>query len=234
MQFESTLLEGRFLKRYKRFFLDAELPDGSVITAHSVNTGNLYGVQNVGARVWLSRASNPNRKLAYTWEAVEVDGTMVGINTSRTNKLAEEALIRGLFPCFPASGLIVRREVKYGQNSRVDFLVSTPDGKDCYLEVKNVHMRRTGTLAEFPDSVTERGAKHMYELAECVKAGHRAMVMFIVQRSDVRQFRAAADIDPAYDAALRYAASGGVEVYAHACEVSPEAIAVSHPLEVLL
>jgi sugar fermentation stimulation protein A len=228
MFFSQPLIEARLIRRYKRFLADMTLPDGTVVTAHSVNTGAMTGVLDEGNRVWLSESDNPARKLKYTWELVEAEGTLMGINTSLTNRLAEEAIGNGAIPEL-AGYSTLRREVRYGSNSRIDLLLQQDGLPDCYVEVKNVHWKQ-GELATFPDAVTSRGAKHMAELATLAEAGTRAVVLFVVQRDDCAAFAPAASKDPAYAAALHNAVAKGVEALAYCCYVAPDEIRIHRPL----
>ncbi|MFN4167687.1 MAG: DNA/RNA nuclease SfsA [Pannonibacter phragmitetus] len=223
MDFGKPLIRGRLVKRYKRFLADVVLDSGEEITAHCANPGSMLGLNAPGSLVYLSRSDNPARKLAWSWEIIEADGALVGISTAHPNKLVEEALLAGLIP--ELSGFAsLRREVKYGKNSRIDILLEGADGGLTYVEVKNVHLMRQPGLAEFPDSVTARGAKHLVELEDMVRAGHRAVMVYLVQRPDCSELDFAADIDPAYAAALKQAMAGGVEAHAIGCEVTPEFI----------
>lgn len=235
MKFPDPLVPGKLIGRYKRFFADVELDDGRTVTAHCANTGAMTGLKEPGLPVWLSPARNPKRKLKYTWELVEVDGGLVGINTALPNRLAEEAIAAAAIPEL-AGYAALRREVKYGRNSRIDLLLSDPRGErpDCYVEVKNVHLRRDGPVAEFPDAVTARGAKHLVELSDMVAAGHRAVMLYLVQRQDCREFSIAADIDPAYEKALGAARRCGVEALCYACRLSPAEITLDRPLTLAL
>lgn len=187
-----------------------------------------------GSAVWLSPADNPKRKLKYTWEIVQVDGGgLVGINTSWPNVLVADACATGAIPEL-AGYDTVRREVKYGRNSRIDVLLEkTETGEKCYVEVKNVTLARDG-YAEFPDAVTARGAKHLVEMTDMVAEGHRAVMVYLVQREDCHAFRVASDIDPAYEKALALAMSQGVEALCYACTVTPQAIEVAKPLPLAL
>ena len=223
MDFEKPLVRGRLVKRYKRFLADVVLDSGEEITAHCANPGSMLGLNAPGSLVYLSRSDNPARKLAWSWEIIEADGALVGISTAHPNRLVEEALLAGLIP--ELSGFAgLRREVKYGKSSRIDILLEGADGGLTYVEVKNVHLMRQAGLAEFPDSVTARGAKHLVELEDMVRAGHRAVMVYLVQRPDCSELDFAADIDPAYAAALKQAMAGGVEAHAIGCEVTPEFI----------
>jgi sugar fermentation stimulation protein A len=239
MQFPDTLIRGRLQRRYKRFLADVVLEDGTEVVAHCANPGSMLGLAAPGAAVWLSPASNPARKLRYSWELVEADGpgpgakALVGIHTGRANALVGEALAAGRVPEL-AGYPVLRREVRYGTNSRVDFLLEgAPDeapGPPCYLEVKSVTLRRQGATAEFPDAVTARGAKHLAELAAMAGQGARAVLFFLVQRGDCDRVAAAADIDPAYAKALESALRQGVEVVCYKCDLSPAGIVLDAPL----
>ena len=226
MRFAGPLQRGRLVQRYKRFFADVALDDGRMVTAHCPNPGAMLGLNTPGLPVWLSRSDSPTRKLAHTLEMVEADGGLVGVNTMHPNRLAAEALAKGRIPEL-AGYAEVRREVRYGQASRVDFLLTAPGRPDCWLEVKNCHFRRDGELAEFPDCVAARSLKHLGELEAMVANGDRAVMLFVVQRTDCSSFAAAADLDPAYAAGLARAAAIGVEVLAYACDLSSEGIEIA-------
>ncbi|WP_313618463.1 DNA/RNA nuclease SfsA [Agrobacterium sp.] len=226
MIFSSSLVPARLISRYKRFLFDAELEGGTVITGSCPNTGSMRGLTDPGSRIWLSKHDiGPTRKYAYRLEMVEADGTIVGINTGMPNRLAEEAIQNGLIE--PLSGYdTLRREQKYGLNSRIDFLLSSQGRPDAYVEVKNVHFMREGGLAEFPDTATLRGTKHLQELGNMVASGHRAVMLYLIQRADCDRFRICGDLDPVYAAAFGQALERGVEAYAVKCRVSPLEIAV--------
>ena len=240
MQFPDPLLRGTLIKRYKRFLADVTLDptggnEGAMVTAHCPNPGSMLGLQEAGSEVWLSPARNPDRKLRYTWELLRCDDRLVGINTAHPNKLVEEAIQAGAIDelnGYPE----MRREVRYGKNSRIDLLLSGGGRPDCYVEVKNVHLKRdpagaTGA-AEFPDSVTKRGAKHLVELADIVAAGHRAVMVYVVQRQDCDHFKLAADIDPGYAEAFANARSAGVEAICYTCKISVDGIHIDAPMPI--
>jgi len=230
MRFPTPLLRGRLVRRYKRFLADVELDGGGAVTAHCANPGSMLGLTEPGAEVWLSPAANPARKLKYTWELVRAGDGLVGINTGHPNALAAEAIAAGRIPEL-AGYPELRREVRYGRNSRIDILLEGADeGPPCHVEIKNVHLSRRGGVAEFPDSVTARGAKHLAELGDVVRAGGRAVMLYLVQRGDCGRFAIASDIDPAYDAALKTALDQGVEALCYACAVTTEGIEVTKPL----
>ena len=229
MRFPAPLLPATLVKRYKRFLADVVLPSGETITVHCANPGAMTGLNAAGARVWLSRSSNPSRKLAHSWELVEVDfGTgaeLVGINTAHPNALAVEAIAAGAIREL-AGYASLRREVKYGKNSRVDILLEDAARPPCYVEIKNVHLMRRAGLAEFPDAVTKRGAKHLGELAEMVAVGHRAVMLFLIQISSAKRFALARDIDPGYGRAFDLARIAGVEAIAYRCGITRDGIEV--------
>lgn len=233
MKFDSPLIEGTLIKRYKRFLADIKLDDGSEITAHCANPGAMLGLKEPGQRVWLSKSDNPKRKLAYSWELTEADNTIIGINTARPNALVEEAINNGTITELQNYETL-RREVKYGKNSRIDILLSDEQKPDCYVEIKNVHMLRTERLYEFPDSVTARGAKHLVEMTDMVAKGHRAVMVYLIQRDDGDRLRFAAEIDPNYANALANACKAGVEAIAYVCKLTPEGIEAyrSVPVEI--
>lgn len=232
MEFARPLIPARLVRRYKRFLADVELPDGQLTTVHCPNPGSMTGLDQPGSEIWLSRASSPVRKLPYTWELIRVGDGLVGINTAHPNGLAEEAIRAGRIAELVGYPRL-RREVAYGVNSRVDLLCQRDDGAACYVEVKNVHLKRADD-AEFPDCVTARGSKHLRELAAMAAAGHRAVMLYIVQRGDCRRFSIAADIDPAYATGLKHAMAAGVEAICYACRVDITEIAVAEPLPIRL
>lgn len=230
MRFPRPLIRARLLRRYKRFLADVVLPDGSEATAHCANPGSMLGLQEPGSEVWLLPSADPKRKLAWSWELIRVGDNLVGINTAHPNRLAAEAIAASCIPEL-AGYERQRREVAYGQASRIDLLLERPGLPICYVEVKNVHLKR-GDAAEFPDSVTARGAKHLAELAAMAGAGHRAVMLYVVQRADCRRFGIAADIDPAYARAFQGALAAGVGVLCYYCRVDPEGIEIEAPLEI--
>jgi sugar fermentation stimulation protein A len=233
MQFPQPLERGVLAARYKRFFADVVMDDGRAVTAHCPNPGAMLGLNRPGLRCWLSKSNSPKRKLAYTLELVEIDGAPVGINTLRPNRLVAEALALGALPELSGYGA-VRPEVKYGEASRVDFLLSEPFDPAArprlWLEVKNVHLSRTPGLAEFPDCVAARSSRHLRELSAMVAAGDRAAALFVVQRMDCEAFSACAELDPVFARGLDEAAAAGVEVLAYACEVGVGEIRIAHRL----
>ncbi len=225
------MVRGTLIKRYKRFLADVAMENGEIVTVHCANPGAMTGLAMPGADVWLSRATNPNRKLKWSWELVGLESGLVGINTSYPNKIVGEALVDGRIAEL-AGYAQHRAEVKYGENSRIDFLLSAPDRPDCYLEVKNVHLSRRAGLAEFPDSPTLRGAKHLRELTRMVEQGHRAANLYLVQRTDCTRFSLAPDVDPAYSAAFDAAREAGVEILCYSCTITPEKILLADALPI--
>jgi sugar fermentation stimulation protein A len=222
VRFDTPLTEGRLIRRYKRFLADVETAAGTVV-AHCPNTGSMLGCAEPGSRVWLRPAADARRKLAFTWELVESGGTLVGINTGRSNRLVEEAIAAGAIPEL-CGYLLARREAAYaGRASRCDLLLER-EGRLCYVEVKSVTAAVDAGIAVFPDAVSERAARHLEEMMRAVRGGHRAVLIYCVQRADVREVRPADTIDPVYGRALRRAESKGVEVLAYRARVSPEEI----------
>lgn len=234
MRFPAPLQSGRLVRRYKRFLADIALDSGEEITAHCANPGSMLGVAVEGARVWVSKSDNKARKLPWSWELVEVDGALIAVNTSNPNKIAAEAIEAGIIPELTGYAS-QRREVKYGEKSRVDLLLEGGRrDRPCFVEVKNVHLSRQPGLAEFPDSVTARGLRHLADLAAEVARGNRAVLLFIVQRPDCREFRPAGDLDPAYAAGIARAVASGVETLCYDCDVTTSEARLRRPLPVLL
>jgi sugar fermentation stimulation protein A len=233
MRFSAPLIPATLVKRYKRFLADVTLPSGETITAHVANPGAMTGLAAPGARVWLSRSGNPNRKLPYSWELVEVDLggglELVGVNTGHPNPLVGTALAAGAIAEL-AGYESIRREVKYGRNSRVDFLLEGAGRPPCYVEIKNVHLMRRAGLAEFPDAKTERGAKHLDELGDMVAAGARAVMLYLIQIGSSQRFGLARDIDPKYAAAFDRARGRGVEAIAWKCRIDCDGIEIAEPV----
>ncbi len=231
MKFTSRLIEGRLINRYKRFFADIELADGSVVTAHCANTGSMAGLKQAGSRVWISKADNLKRKLQYDWRIIEVNKALVGVHTAWPNKIVEEALNNQIIPEL-ADYDNLRREVRYGENSRIDFLLESAGKPPCYVEVKSITFSRQQGLAEFPDSPSVRAAKHVTELTNMVKNGARAVMLYVVQRDDCDRFSIAADVDPKYQEVMTLAEKTGVESLCYACTLSPEEITISHAIKI--
>ena len=229
MRFSTPLVPARLIRRYKRFLADVRLEDGQEVTAHCANPGSMMGLAEPRMKVWLEPNDDPKKKLKFGWRLVDHEnGHFTGVDTSIPNRALKAALMARQVPGLQPYDL-VRAEVKYGQNSRIDFLLSG-QGPDTYVEVKSVTLSRQNGLAEFPDSVTARGAKHLDELAAMVAEGHRAVMFYLVQRTDCSVVTLAGDIDPAYLAAFDRAQAVGVEVLAQACQISPQAITLGEPL----
>ncbi|MEQ8479023.1 MAG: DNA/RNA nuclease SfsA [Hoeflea sp.] len=218
MKFDPPLIPATLVRRYKRFLFDAHLENGEFITGSCPNTGSMLGLTEPGSAIHLTEHDSPTRKYRHALELVEADGTLVGINTARPNRLAEEAIRNGIVGSLGEYRALLR-EQKYGQNSRIDILLEDPVRGRAYVEVKNVHFRRSPGLAEFPDSVTARGAKHLEELGDMVAAGHRAVMVYLIQRGDVDRLKLCRDLDPAYAKAFDRAMKRGVEACAIRCTI---------------
>lgn len=232
MQFSTPLVPARLVRRYKRFLADMALePDGRPVTVHCPNPGAMLGLNAPGMRCWVEPNDDPRRKLGHGWRLVELPGGhMAGIDATLPNRLVAEALHAGRIPALRGAGP-ARAEVAYGHRSRVDFLLRTAE-RQTYLEVKNAHLRREGDWAEFPDCVTARGARHLAELAQMVAQGHRAVMLFVVQRTDCRRLRIAADLDPAYARAFDAARAAGVEMLAHGTVIDTSGVTLGPALAV--
>ena len=228
MRFSDPLIRGALIRRYKRFLADAELDTGEMVTAHCANSGSMMGLTEPGAEVWLSPARNPDRKLRYSWEMIRIGDGLVGVHTGHPNRIVEEAVRDGRIAELTGYDDI-RREVRYGKNSRIDLLLEGNGRPACYVEIKSVTLRRDGR-AEFPDAVTARGTKHLGELAGVVAQAGRAVMLYLVQREDCEKFAVAADIDPAYAEALAAARAAGVEALCHACRLTTDAIELDRAL----
>jgi len=231
MKFPAPIQKGILMKRYKRFLADIDL-EGEIITAHCANTGSMMGVKDEGSTVWVSAAQNKNRKLKYDWQVIEVNDANVCINTATANTIVTEGITAGTVPEL-AGYESLRREVKYGENSRIDILLETPNRPLCYVEIKNVTLARNPPLAEFPDSPTARGTKHLTELAQMARDGHRAIMFYCVNRTDCETFSLARDVDPNYGETFDLARREGLEVLAYNCDITPDAITLSRPLKVV-
>ncbi len=224
MRFVTPLIPATLIRRYKRFLADCLLPDGQEITAHCANPGSMMGLAEPGMRVWLEPNDDPKKKLNYGWRLIEHEnGHFTGVDTSVPNRALRASLEANEITEL-AEYNSVRPEVKYGENSRIDFLLTQPGLPDCYVEVKSVTLCRQPGLAEFPDSVTKRGTKHLGELTKMVQQGHRAVMLYLVQRTDCQRFQLAADIDPAYAAAFVIAQTAGVERLIYTTNISPQKI----------
>ena len=231
MRFQTPLGPARLIRRYKRFLADVTLEgSGAEATAHCPNPGSMLGLAEPGMRVWLEPNDDSRKKLKYGWRLVELPGGhWAGIDTAVPNRVVKEALAERAIPELARYGT-VRAEVKYGVRSRVDFLLSETGLPDAYVEVKNVHLRREGDWAEFPDCVTARGARHLAELSAMAAAGRRAVMLYIVQRTDCARFRLAADLDPGYAQAFAAARSAGVEVVVRGTRIDREGVRIGAPM----
>jgi sugar fermentation stimulation protein A len=236
MRFPSPLVRGRLKQRYKRFLADVVLDNGEHITTACPNTGSMLGLTAPGSVVWLSKSDAPTRKYPHTWEMVETDlgggPTLVGINPMHPNRLVFEAIaacgIKKL-----AGYETLRREVKYGEASRIDVMLEDARRGRCYVEVKNVHLMRASGRAEFPDCVTTRGAKHLHELSQMVAQGHRAVMLYLIQRADAETFSITGDFDAAYAESFRLAKQAGVEMLAYRCRLNLEEIAIDKAVRIV-
>jgi sugar fermentation stimulation protein A len=231
MEFASPLVPGRLVRRYKRFLADIELAGGGTVTAHCANPGAMLGLNMPGLEVWVEPNDDPGKKLKYGWRLVRIGNHWTGIDTAIPNRVVGEALRAGLIPEL-ADYADIRPEVRYGTNSRIDFLLTGDRLPNAYVEVKNVHLMRADGLAEFPASVTARGAKHLDEMAAMVAQGHRAVMLYCIQRTDCHRMALAADLDPGYAAAFARARAAGVEALAWACAISPDEIALDRPIPI--
>ncbi|NOE18986.1 DNA/RNA nuclease SfsA [Ruegeria atlantica] len=233
MRFETPLVPARLIRRYKRFLADCRLEDGSEVTAHCANPGSMMGLAEPGEKIWLEPNDDPKKKLKFGWRLVDHEnGHFTGVDTSVPNRALRAALEAGEIPELAAYDT-VRPEVKYGDNSRIDFLLTGPGLPDAYVEVKSVTLSRQPGLAEFPDSVTARGTKHLGELAAMASQGHRAIMLYLVQRTDCDRFALAADIDPAYAAAFEAAQAQGVERIVCGTRITPSGVWVQIETRIL-
>jgi sugar fermentation stimulation protein A len=212
VQFSTALHRGRLVKRYKRFLADVQLESGDLVTAHCPNTGSMNSCSDEGSIVWLSKNDDPHRKLKWTWEFVEIASGLIGVNTQRPNDIIAEAISHSRIQTLSGYKTL-KKEVKYGSNSRIDILLEDPSHGRCFIEIKNTTMLN-GEIVMFPDAVTTRGLKHLEELGKITKAGDRAVMLFFINRPDGQFFSPAEGIDPKYTKGLREAANMGVEILA--------------------
>jgi len=234
MRFQTELVPATLIQRYKRFLADCRLDDGREITAHCANPGSMMGLAEPGTRIWLEPNDDPRKKLKFGWRLVEhANGHYTGVDTSVPNKVVCAALIEQKIALLSAYSQ-VHPEQKYGANSRIDFLLSGEGLPDAYVEVKSVTLSRQNGLAEFPDSVTARGAKHLDELATIARAGQRAVMLYLVQRTDCTRFTLANDIDYTYAVACERALLAGVEMLCLGTHISPEEITISGAIPVVM
>ena len=222
------LIQGVLIKRYKRFMADVKLRNGHVVTAHCPNSGSMKACSEPGRPVYLSRSDNPTRRLKYTWEMIRMPTSLVGVNTSVPNRLVRESILTGRIESLRGYQSL-RTEVKYGRNSRIDILLEDPDRGRCYVEVKNCTLVEDN-VAYFPDAVTSRGLKHLTELEEQVKQGHRGVIFFLIQRMDTTSFRPADHIDPVYGVELRRVLKNNVEIVVYDVRLNLERIVINQPV----
>ncbi len=231
MNFKKTLITGEFIKRYKRFLVDVKIGK-NIVTAHCPNTGSMMGLLKKGNRVWLSRANDPKRKLKYTLQIIEDNKSKVGINTHFTNEIVDDALNNLLIKNFKSLNLI-RREVKFGKNTRFDFLIESKN-KKTFIEVKNVTLSRRKGVAEFPDAITARGLKHIKELLKASEKGYEVYLLFVVQRDDCNKFELAEDIDPEYCELLIKAVKKKLNILCYDCKFSSKGIKINRRIHFLI
>ena len=230
MNFENKLISGLFIKRYKRFFVDVKVKS-KIITAHCPNTGSMSGLLDKNNKVWLSKSNNPNRKLKYTLEIIEVNQSKVGVNTHSTNKIVLHALQNSLIDEFP-NILEIKPETKFGTNTRFDFLVLNKKRDKFFIEVKNVTLSRKRELAEFPDAVTSRGLKHINQLVKASKKDYKIYILYLIQRDDCKSFTLAKDIDPDYSEALTKAVKNKLKILCYDCKFSLKGIKLNNRIKI--
>ena len=228
MNFETRLISGLFIKRYKRFFVDVKLKN-ETITAHCPNTGSMKGLLKEGNKVWVSKTNNLKRKLKYTLQIIEVNKKKIGINTHSTNKIVLDALKKSRIKELKKD-IKIKTEVKFGKKTRFDFLISTNNYK-AFIEVKNVTLSRQSKVAEFPDSVTSRGSKHIEELLKASKKGYKIFILFVIQRDDCKKFKIASDIDPLYSKLLDSALKKKLNIICYDCKFLPKGIKLNKKIK---
>ena len=228
MNFENKLISGHFIKRYKRFFVDLQIKD-KIITAHCPNTGSMHGLLKKGNKVWITKSENPNRKLKYTLQIIEENKSKVGVNTHLTNKIVSHALENNLIKEFDKK-ITIKPETKFGSNTRFDFLITKNNFK-AFIEVKNVTLSRTKGLAEFPDSITSRGLKHINELIKASEVGYKIFILYLIQREDCKSFKIAEDIDAKYSDALSKAVKKNLNILCYDCKFLPKGIKLNHKIK---
>ena len=228
MKFKNKLISGLFVKRYKRFFVDIKIKN-QIITAHCPNTGSMYGLLKRGNKVWVSKSDNPNRKLKYTLEIIEDNKSKVGVNTLSANKIVLHALQNKLINEFD-NILDIKPETKFGPHTRFDFLITNKKNKT-FMEVKNVTLSRKKALAEFPDSITSRGLKHLNELLKASKKNYKIFILYLIQRNDCNLFTIAKDIDPNYASALTKAVKNKLNILCYDCKFSSKGIIINNKIK---
>ena len=228
MNFENKLIAGRLIKRYKRFFVDVKIKN-KTITAHCPNTGSMYGLLKKGNKVWVTKSDNPNRKLKYTLQIIEDKKSKVGVNTHLTNKIVHHALENNLIREFDKN-IQVKPEIKFGTNTRFDFLITQKKFK-AFIEVKNVTLSRIKNLAEFPDAVTSRGLKHINELLKASNMGYKIFILYLIQRNDCKLFKIAEDVDPEYSNSLVKAVKKKLNILCYDCKFSSKGIKLNQKVK---
>ncbi|MEB8385700.1 DNA/RNA nuclease SfsA [Rhodobacteraceae bacterium KMM 6894] len=232
MRFQTPLVRAVLIRRYKRFLADIRLEDGREVVAHCANPGAMTGLAELGTAIWVEPNNDPRKKLDFGWRLSELDdGHMACVDTGAANRVVGAALNAGQIPALTGYDTI-RPEQRYGDKGRIDFLLSSANRPDAYVEVKSVTLSRQPGLAEFPDTVTKRGARHLAELSQVARNGQRAVLLYLVQRTDCTATTVAADIDPAYAAALGNARAAGVEVLAYRSCITPQGITLGLALPV--
>ncbi|WP_372988761.1 DNA/RNA nuclease SfsA [Sulfitobacter sp.] len=233
MRFQTELVPARLIRRYKRFLADCTLDDGREVTAHCANPGSMMGLAEPGMKIWLEPNDDPKRKLNYGWRLVDHEnGHFTGVDTALPNRAVKAALEGREVHALTDYGT-VRPEVKYGENSRIDFLLTEPGLPDAYVEVKSATLSRRPGLVEFPDSVTARGAKHLGELAQMARNGHRAVLLYLVQRTDCTAFAVAADLDPTYATAFADARAAGLETLVIGTHITPQGVTLANSMPLI-
>jgi sugar fermentation stimulation protein A len=228
MKFDNKLISGQFIKRYKRFFVDIKIKN-KVVTAHCPNTGSMFGLLKKGNRVWLSKSNNPKRKLKYTLQIIEDQKSKVGVNTHLTNKIVLHALKNNLIKEF-SKNIEIKSEIKFGENTRFDFLISKKKYK-AFIEAKNVTLSRNKNIAEFPDAVTSRGLKHINELIKASRQGYEIFILYLIQRNDCKSFKIAKDIDPDYSNSLAKAVKKKLNVLCYDCKFLSKGIKLNKKIK---
>ena len=228
MNFENKLIPGRFINRYKRFFVDVKIKD-KTITAHCPNTGSMYGLLKKGNKVWVTKSDNPNRKLKYTLQIIEDKKSKVGVNTHLTNKIVHHALKNNLIKEFDKK-IEIKPETKFGTNTRFDFLITQQKFK-AFIEVKNVTLSRIKNLAEFPDAITSRGLKHINELLKASNMGYKIFILYLIQRNDCKLFKIAEDVDPEYSNSLVKAVKKKLNILCYDCKFSSKGIKLNQKVK---
>ncbi len=229
MKFENKLISGQFIKRYKRFFVDIKLKN-KLVTAHCPNTGSMYGLLKQGNKVWVSKSDNPKRKLKYTLQIIQETNTKVGINTHITNKIVLDALKNNLIGEFDKD-IKIQTEVPFGSHTRFDFLITKKNYK-AFIEVKNVTLSRNKGIAEFPDTITTRGLKHINELLKARLKGYETFILFLIQRDDCKYFKIARDIDIDYSNTLLKAVKKNLKILCYDCKFSSKGIKLNRKVKI--